>query len=251
VTDRAVGPELAAATDEQLDDVARYADPMALRGLLYQLTGDEEVAATRVSEQAGIDAAGLGVQVVPELARRAGHVYSFQRTPQWLFDRKGYLAPFPDQVTWLDRNFPYYTNFMRFRANSLASPYLSEPVRVIDPDFDDPHARSAVNKRLRDERIAFIQRKLGHQPDLALGGDDVAGLLRPVPPDVGHQHARALAGQHDRRSPAGGHPRPRGRASARHDRDLTCHPARPPLHPAHPRHRHILIASHARSILQE
>ena len=117
-----------------------------------------------------------GVQMVPELARRAGHVYSFQRTPQWLFDRKGYLAPFPDQVTWLDRNFPYYTNFMRFRTNWLASPYLSEPVRVIDPDFDDPHARSAVNKRLRDQRIAFIQRKLGHRPDLA------AKMIPPHPP---------------------------------------------------------------------
>lgn len=117
-----------------------------------------------------------GVQMVPELARRAGHVYSFQRTPQWLFDRPGYLAPFPDQVTWLGRNFPYYTNFMRFRTNWLASPYLSEPVRVIDPDFDDPHARSAVNKRLRDQRIAFIQRKLGHRPDLA------AKMIPPHPP---------------------------------------------------------------------
>ena len=117
-----------------------------------------------------------GVQMVPELARTAGHVYSFQRTPQWLFDRKGYLSPFPDQVTWLDRNFPYYTNFMRFRANWLASPYLSEPVRVIDPDFVDPHARSAVNKRLRDERIAFIQRKLGHRPELA------EKMIPPHPP---------------------------------------------------------------------
>jgi 4-hydroxyacetophenone monooxygenase len=117
-----------------------------------------------------------GVQMVPELARRAGHVYCFQRTPQWLFDRKGYLEPFPDQVTWLDRNFPHYTNFMRFRSNWLASPYLSEPVRRIDPDFDDPHARSAVNKRLRDDRIAFIQRKLGHQPDLA------AKMIPPHPP---------------------------------------------------------------------
>lgn len=117
-----------------------------------------------------------GAQLVPEVTRQAGHVYSFQRTPQWLFDRKGYLSPFPDQVTWLDRNFPYYTNFMRFRANWLASPYLSEPVRIIDPDYHDPYARSAVNKRLRDERVAFIQRKLGHRPDLA------AKMIPPHPP---------------------------------------------------------------------
>ncbi|MCL2582199.1 MAG: NAD(P)/FAD-dependent oxidoreductase [Streptosporangiales bacterium] len=117
-----------------------------------------------------------GVQMVPELARKAAHVSVFQRTPQWLFDRPGYLDPFPEQVTWLDRNLPYYANFLRFRANWLASPYLSEPVRVIDPEFRDPHARSAVNKRLRDDRIAFIRRKLGHRPDLA------AAMIPPHPP---------------------------------------------------------------------
>ena len=80
--------------------------------------------------------------------------------PQWLFDHHGYLAPYPPQVNWLDRNLPLHTNFMRFRTNWLLGPYLSGPLREIDPDFDDPHARSAVNKRLRDERIAFIERKL-------------------------------------------------------------------------------------------
>jgi 4-hydroxyacetophenone monooxygenase len=128
-------------------------------------------------QRVGVIGSGCsGTQLVPEVARKAAHVVSFQRTPQWLFDRKGYLSPFPDQVTWLDRNFPYYSNFMRFRANWLASPYLSEPVRIIDPGFTDPHARSAVNKRLRDERIAFIQRKLGHRPDLA------ATMIPPHPP---------------------------------------------------------------------
>lgn len=117
-----------------------------------------------------------GTQLVPELARKAGHVTVFQRTPQWLFDRKGYLDPFPDGVPWLDRNLPYYANFMRFRANWLASPYLSEPLRVIDPDFRDPHARSAVNKAMRDDRVAFIQRKLGHRPELA------EAMIPPHPP---------------------------------------------------------------------
>ena len=39
--------ELLEATDEQIEDAVSYADPMALRGLLYQLTGDEGVAATK------------------------------------------------------------------------------------------------------------------------------------------------------------------------------------------------------------
>jgi cation diffusion facilitator CzcD-associated flavoprotein CzcO len=45
--------ELLEATDEQIDDAVNYADPMALRGLLYQLTGDESVAATKVGSVPG------------------------------------------------------------------------------------------------------------------------------------------------------------------------------------------------------
>lgn len=51
--------ELLAATDAEIDDAADHADPMVLRGLLYQLTGDEEVAAIPVRPQEGIDPAVL------------------------------------------------------------------------------------------------------------------------------------------------------------------------------------------------
>ena len=40
--------ELLDATDEVIEDAVRFADPMILRGLLYQLTGDASVAATEV-----------------------------------------------------------------------------------------------------------------------------------------------------------------------------------------------------------
>ena len=41
-------PELLAADDAGIEDAIAHADPMVLRGLLYQLTGDPEVAATGV-----------------------------------------------------------------------------------------------------------------------------------------------------------------------------------------------------------
>jgi hypothetical protein len=41
-------PELRAADDAVIEDAIAHADPMVLRGLLYQLTGDPEVAATGV-----------------------------------------------------------------------------------------------------------------------------------------------------------------------------------------------------------
>ncbi|HVU73615.1 MAG TPA: NAD(P)/FAD-dependent oxidoreductase [Mycobacteriales bacterium] len=117
-----------------------------------------------------------GVQLVPVIAGQAAQVSVFQRTPQWLFGNPGYLKPYPPQVSWLDRNLPLFSNFMRFRSNWLLGPYLSEPKRLIDPDFEDPHARSAVNKRLRDERIAFIEQKLASRPDL------IEKMIPPHPP---------------------------------------------------------------------
>lgn len=134
---------------------------------------DLDVAGKRI----GVIGTGCsGVQLVPVIARDAEHVVVFQRTAQWLFDHAGYLAPYPPQVNWLDRNLPLYSNFMRFRAHWLASPYLSEAKRVIDPDFVDPHACSEVNLRLRTERLAFLERKLGHRPDL------LEQMIPPHPP---------------------------------------------------------------------
>src|SRR5215469_15156201 len=41
--------ELLTATDETIDEAMKYADPMVLRGLVYQLTGDESIAATQAT----------------------------------------------------------------------------------------------------------------------------------------------------------------------------------------------------------
>jgi len=36
-------PELLGASDADIEDAVQYAEPMVLRGLLYQLTGDPEL----------------------------------------------------------------------------------------------------------------------------------------------------------------------------------------------------------------
>ena len=50
-------PELLEATDETIVDAMQYADPMVLRGLLYQLTGDEELVRVRLALGAGREGA--------------------------------------------------------------------------------------------------------------------------------------------------------------------------------------------------
>ena len=91
-------------------------------------------------------------------------LYVFQRTPNWVYEAPGYLAAYPDQVNWLDRNFPYLTNFARFQAAFMSRPQNTLKNLQVDPDFRDEHAVSAVNKQVRDLRIAFLESKLGHRP---------------------------------------------------------------------------------------
>jgi len=107
-----------------------------------------------------------GYQLAAEIANQVDHLYLFQRTAHWVFDIPGYLAPYPPQVTWLDRNFPYITNFIRFaiswglRPSSIAGPM------EIDPAYEHPHSVSAANDDVREERLAFMRMKFADRPDL-------------------------------------------------------------------------------------
>ena len=60
-----VRSELLDASDETIADAVSYADPMVLRGLLYQLTGDEELIEVRL-------VSGAGQRVAPEGAGAGG-----------------------------------------------------------------------------------------------------------------------------------------------------------------------------------
>jgi 4-hydroxyacetophenone monooxygenase len=48
----------------------------------------------------------------------------------------------------------------------LFGPDTLAPLKKVDPNFDDPHTLSALNKRIRDERIAFMREKFEGRPDL-------------------------------------------------------------------------------------
>ena len=113
-----------------------------------------------------IGTGATGYQMVPELAKLAGHTFVFQRTPNWCIENKRYIEPFPPQVNWLDRNFPYITNFIRFRVSYITGPEFAMKTVRIDPEFKDQHARSALNKNIRESRLAFLHRKLATRPDL-------------------------------------------------------------------------------------
>ncbi len=113
-----------------------------------------------------IGSGATGFQTMPVLAKMAGQLTFFQRTPSWCFEIQGYLAPYPPQVNWLDRNFPYMINFIRFQVSWMLRPDASTVLVNIDPDHDDPLTVSPTNKAVRDSCVDFISRSLEGRPDL-------------------------------------------------------------------------------------
>ncbi|WP_156366521.1 flavin-containing monooxygenase [Microbacterium sp. No. 7] len=107
-----------------------------------------------------------GYQMIPEIAREAAHLSIFQRTPNWLFEAPGYLKPFPEQVKWLDRNFPFLTNFERFQLAFLQRADMTGRRLKRDAGYQDEHAVSETNRITRDNLIASLERKLAGHPDL-------------------------------------------------------------------------------------
>jgi 4-hydroxyacetophenone monooxygenase len=113
-----------------------------------------------------IGSGATGYQLSPVMAKTVDHLYLFQRTPSWCLDIPMYVSPLPAQAVWLDRNFPYYVNFARFRLAWLFGPDNMEHLAHVDPNFKDPHAASAPNKENREARIAFLRKKLASRPEL-------------------------------------------------------------------------------------
>jgi 4-hydroxyacetophenone monooxygenase len=113
-----------------------------------------------------------GYQMIPELALEVKELTVFQRTPQWIFPYRGYRSRFPPQVNWLDRNLPFYTNFLRL-GGGVDKSFIE--VTTIDPDFDDPYAISAGNKRAWDVAVGFLKQKIA-DPKL------VEAMIPPHPP---------------------------------------------------------------------
>lgn len=107
-----------------------------------------------------------GYQLIQAIAGEPEHLFVFQRTPSWVFPVDGYLSESPPQARWLDRNFPYFTNFSRFSMSYLFGPDSFGAAFKADPDYEDEHALSASNRKLYDERIAYLEEMLADHPEL-------------------------------------------------------------------------------------
>lgn len=124
---------------------------------------DLDVTGKRV---AVVGSGATSYQMIPVLAKVAGQLTLFQRTPSWCFEAPGYLSPFPPQITWLDRNFPYWRNFQRLQISWIIGPDNLLRLIEADPAFEHPIAVSENNRIVYDQCRRLMNRLMPGRSDL-------------------------------------------------------------------------------------
>lgn len=105
-------------------------------------------------------------QLCPELAKIAGRLLVFQRSPAWMFPNPGYHAAVSEEKKWLLAHLPYYARWYRFLIFWPGSDGLL-PTLQIDPDW--PHPERSVNAMNEQTRIFFtenMRQQIGDDPEL-------------------------------------------------------------------------------------
>ena len=112
-----------------------------------------------------IGTGSTGSQLMPELARRAGHLDVYQRTPNWVTPVRGYHDRVTPETRWLLDTMPYYSNWFSY-SHHLAQ-MQSQNLHRIDPAWKATGGRiNEKNDQLRAGLTRYIRRKLGDRTDL-------------------------------------------------------------------------------------
>ncbi len=106
-----------------------------------------------------------GVQLLGAIAREAGEVHVFQRTPQWISPREKYGAPVEPELVWLIENFPGYQNWWRYMAT--AALFDIHDLQVPDAAWQAKGGYvNQANDALRDMLTKYITQQTDGRQDL-------------------------------------------------------------------------------------
>ncbi|MEO7555325.1 MAG: NAD(P)/FAD-dependent oxidoreductase [Acidimicrobiales bacterium] len=122
-----------------------------------------------------IGTGATAAQLVPEVARDAGELLVFQRTPSWIGPSPDYHDETPKGLRWLLRHVPTYSHWYRLWLFWRTAEGLLPAARV-DPDWSDTRSVSAVNEGLRQLLAAHIESQIDDDPRL------VAQVMPQYPP---------------------------------------------------------------------
>ncbi|MGE4608358.1 MAG: NAD(P)/FAD-dependent oxidoreductase [Myxococcota bacterium] len=143
-----------------LDGLASFRGP-AFHSARWE--GEHDLEGKRV---AVIGTGASALQLVPEVARQAGQLFVFQRSPGWMLPNPDYHSRVSNEVKWLMKHVPYYARWYRFLIFWPGSDGLL-PSLKIDPEWPHP-ARSvnAINDATRTGFIAYMKQQLGDDDEL-------------------------------------------------------------------------------------
>jgi 4-hydroxyacetophenone monooxygenase len=122
--------------------------------------------------------AATALQAIPEIAKIAGHLTIFQRSPGWTSVHPEYDRPIRDAEQWAIEHLPYYSGWMRATIFNWAQDFKPDLMKV-DPEWpQDGKSVSAMNEWARARMTAAIEKQLEGRPDL------LAKVLPDYPPYV-------------------------------------------------------------------
>ena len=120
-------------------------------------TSDHSAAGKSV---AVIGNGSTGVQLLGRVASAAKHVYTFQRTPQWISPRARYGEPVEAEMRWLLDTMPYYWNWSR--VTPLIPAFDTYDLLVPDPDWQRRGGYfNEQNDAVRAAFVAYIEQQTG------------------------------------------------------------------------------------------
>lgn len=106
-------------------------------------------------------------QMIPEVAKVAGHVTVFQRTANWTFDNAMYHDDIPNGNRFLYARIPTYAHWNRFWQFLNISDGLL-PAVAVDENYNDPTGMSCgeMNKIVGQAVLAQMEAAVASKPEL-------------------------------------------------------------------------------------
>lgn len=124
-------------------------------------------------------------QLVPELAKVAGSVNVFQRSPAWMFPNPGYHDDIDSATQWLIKHVPYYARFYRFLLFWISADALL-PTLIRDDSW--PHQErsiNATNDMFREQSCQWIESQVSDKALRAKVTPDYPPFVKRILQDNG------------------------------------------------------------------